>query len=166
MPETTKQNPNAQTPAPAAAEAQPERTFTQGEMNAILADRLARERGKYADYEALKAKAEQFDKAEEAGKTELQKMSDRADSLKKQLDALTRENTLRAMRAAVSQKTGVPEGLLTADTEDGCTAQAEAILSFAKSLTGYPAVRDGGSPAQGPSGSPAEQFAAWLKQAT
>ena len=56
--------------SPAAAP-QAERVFTQSEMNAIIQDRVARERSKYADYDALKAKAQQFDAAQEAGKTEL-----------------------------------------------------------------------------------------------
>lgn len=41
---------------PAAAEQQSERVFTQAEMNAIITDRLSRERTKYADYDDLKAK--------------------------------------------------------------------------------------------------------------
>ena len=64
MAETVKQETNP---------AEPEKIFTQAELNAIVADRLSRERGKYADYEALKTKAAQFDAAQEAGKTELQK---------------------------------------------------------------------------------------------
>lgn len=40
---------------------QPERTFTQSEMNAIIGERLNREREKYADYEVLKDKAQRFD---------------------------------------------------------------------------------------------------------
>ena len=52
---------------------EPERTFTQSELNAILGDRLAQERKKYADYEELKGKAEKYDAAEEASKSELQK---------------------------------------------------------------------------------------------
>ena len=46
------------------------------EMNAIISDRLSRERSKYADYDDLKAKAQQFDAAQEAGKTELQKANE------------------------------------------------------------------------------------------
>ena len=42
-----------------------ERTFTQAEMDAIIGDRLKRERAKYADYEDVKAKAQQFDAAQE-----------------------------------------------------------------------------------------------------
>ena len=61
---------------PAAGEQQAERTFTQAEMNAIISDRLSRERSKYADYDDLKAKAQQFDAAQEAGKTELQKANE------------------------------------------------------------------------------------------
>lgn len=49
------------------------KTFTQEEMDAIIGERLKRERAKYVDYEALKEKADKFDAFEEANKTELQK---------------------------------------------------------------------------------------------
>ena len=87
---------------PAAGEQQTERTFTQAEMNAIISDRLTRERSKYADYDDLKAKAAQFDAAQEAGKTELQKANEKAAKLQQQLDALNSANTLREVRAKVS----------------------------------------------------------------
>lgn len=54
MAETVQQEPT--TPA---AQPQEERTFTQSEMNAIIQDRLNRERSKYADYDTLKAKTGQ-----------------------------------------------------------------------------------------------------------
>lgn len=56
MAETVQQEPT--TPA---AQPQEQRTFTQSEMNAIIQDRLNRERSKYADYEALKEKAAPLD---------------------------------------------------------------------------------------------------------
>ena len=37
-------------------ENQGQKTFTQAEMDAIIGDRLARERQKYADYDSLKEK--------------------------------------------------------------------------------------------------------------
>ena len=67
MSETVHQEQTTQTAA------QPERTFTQAEMDAIIGDRLNRERQKYADYAELKAKALKFDEAENASKIELQK---------------------------------------------------------------------------------------------
>lgn len=115
----------------AAGEQQEPRTFTQAEVNSIVADRLTRERAKYADYDDLKAKAQQFD------------------TTKAELDALNTANAQRDMRARVSAATGVPVELLTADTEEACTAQAQAALKFAK--PGYPDVRDGGDPYHAPS---------------
>ena len=146
-----------------AAVPQAERTFTQAEMNAIIADRLSRERTKYADYDDLKAKAAKYDEVEEAGKTELQKAQSRADALQKEVDAYKQANTLREVRQKVAQQTGVPETLLTADTEEACTAQAQAILAFAKPA-GYPAVPDGGEPTHPSTGSTREQFAEWAQK--
>ena len=93
-----------QEPTIPAAEGQQnnERTFTQAEMNAIISDRLSRERSKYADYDDLKAKAQQFDAAQEAGKTELQKANEKAAKLQAQLDSMTRANTLRDIRGKVA----------------------------------------------------------------
>lgn len=114
----------------AAGEQQEPRTFTQEEVNSIVADRLSRERAKYADYDDLKAKASQYD------------------TTKAQLDALNSANARRDMLARVAAATGCPAELLTGDTEEACTAQAQAITAFAKSQqpAGYPKVKDGGTP--------------------
>lgn len=160
MAETVHQEPTT----PAAGEQQTERTFTQAEMNAIISDRLTRERSKYADYDDLKAKAAQFDAAQEAGKTELQKANEKAAKLQEQLDTLTRANTLRELRSKVAAATGVPAELLSGDTEESCTAQAQAILKFAQ--PGYPSVRDGGEVRNKPTGSTRQQFADWFAQVT
>lgn len=111
----------------AAGEQQELRTFTQAEVNSIVADRLTRERAKYADYDDLKNKAQQFD------------------STKAELDALNAANTQRDMRARVAASTGVPVELLTGDTEEACTAQAQAALKFARQEPGYPIVKCAGN---------------------
>ena len=49
------------------------KTFTQEEVNSIIGERLARQAEKYSDYDELKNKAAEYDKAQEASKTELQK---------------------------------------------------------------------------------------------
>lgn len=122
----------------AAGEQQEPRTFTQEEVNSIVADRLNRERAKYADYDDLKAKASQYD------------------TTKAQLDALNSANARRDMIARVAAATGCPAELLTGDTEEACTAQAQAITAFAKTQqpAGYPNVRDGGIPRHLPTGEP------------
>lgn len=144
-----------------------EQTFTQAQLNAVVADRLARERAKYADYDTLKEKADKFDAAEEAGKSELQKATDKAARLEKELNDLKQNQSLSAMRAKVAADMKLPAGLaefLTAADEDGCKAQAQKLMEQIKPGS-YPSVQDGGSPQTPPSGgSTREQFAEWFKQ--
>lgn len=121
-----------------------EHTFTQAEVNAIISDRVARERAKYADYDTMKDKAAKYDEVEEASKTELQKEKERADSLKNQLDRLTRANSIREVRTKVAKETGVPADILSGEDEESCKTQAQAILEFAKAKTGFPTVQDSG----------------------
>ena len=152
---------NNQEVATAAAEEKPERTFTQAEVNTIISERLGKERSKYADYEAYKAKAEKYDAAEEASKSELQKAVEKAEALQKKYDELKRANDVQTIRAKVSQDTGVPAELLSGDTEESCAEQAKAILAFAKPQTGYPVVKDGGEPHKAVSGKTRDLFAQW-----
>ena len=124
---------------------QPERTFTEAEMDAIIGDRLKRERAKYSDYDDLKAKATAYDAAEEANKSDLQKANEKAESLQAQLDALTKANQERELRERISSETGVPANLLRGGNEDDLRAQAEGIKGFATaSKASYPTVKDGG----------------------
>ena len=146
---TTTQSAN-----PAPAEPQ---TFTQDDVNRIVAKRVA----KYADYDELKQKAAKFDEQVEAGKSELQKATERASSLQAELDALKQAEALRNMREEVANAKGVPAKLLTGTTIEECEAQAADLMAWAqKSNPGYPKVPDGGDPV---STKPArEQFADWL----
>lgn len=56
------------------SQGQTQKTFTQDELNAQIGERLARERTKYADYDALKTKAAEFDKAAQAQLSETEKL--------------------------------------------------------------------------------------------
>lgn len=128
-----------------AVETQEARTFTQSELDEIVKTRVAKERAKYSDYETMQQKASKFDEMEEANKSELQKANERAEALQKQLDDITKATELRNIRDKVSSETGVPTTLLSAETEEDCKAQAEAILAFAqKPAANYPSVKDGG----------------------
>ncbi|MCD7838051.1 MAG: hypothetical protein LUG65_03990 [Clostridiales bacterium] len=93
---------------------QAERTFTQAELDSIIKSRLADEKKKYADYDALKEKAGQ------------------AESLQSELNQLKTTNSINQMRSAVSKETGVPVELLVGDDEESCKAYAEKIIEFAR----------------------------------
>jgi len=139
-------------------------TFTQDEVNTIINDRLKRERAKYEDYEALKAKATKFDEMEEANKTELQKANEKASALEAELTALKSANSIREIRDRVSTETGIPASLLTAETEEECQEQAKAILAYAKPSS-YPAVKDGGELQNISKPNTRDQFNEWATKA-
>lgn len=140
-----------------AEQAPEQQTFTQEDVNRIIAKRVA----KYSDYEDLKQKAAKFDEQVEAGKSELQKATEKADSLQAELDALKQAESIRVMREEVADAKGIPAKLLTGKTLEECEAQAADLIAWAqKTSSGYPKVPDGGDPI---SSKPArEQFAEWL----
>lgn len=131
-------NPTAAAPVSAANDS-PQRTFTQAEVNQIVADRLARERraNPTAELDTLRAEVEQLKTAA----------------------------AVRDIRDKVAGEKSVPVKLLTGSTEAECTAQADAILAFAAQQQGkpYPAVQDGGEVGKnGSGGTTRDQFAQWF----
>lgn len=146
---------------------QNERTFTQAEMDAIIADRLKRERTKYSDYEELKSKASKLDELEEANKSELQKATERANELESKLAGLEKQNEIRSIREKVAKESGIPASalsLLTGETEEACMEQAKAIMSIA-TPNGYPSIPDGGEIQHINKGSARDDFKEWANQA-
>ena len=103
---------------------------------------------------------------EAAGKQpdELQQASEAIKSLQTELAAMKQAETLRVMREKVSAEKKIPMNLLTAETEDACKAQADAILNFAKTgAAGYPTLRDGGEANPSKQLSTRDRFADWAK---
>lgn len=159
----TKAAENAAQTTPETAET---RSFSQAELDAILGERLSREKEKYADYDELKRKAGLYDAAQEAGKTELQKAQETATKYKTQLDALQQEISARNARDKVSAETGVPASLLTGKTEEECKTQADAILSWHGQQPKYPSGETvGGEPSVMTGGTTRDQFAGWASAA-
>ena len=96
--------------APEAEAEQTPKTFTQEDVNRIVANRVS----KYSDYEELKAKAAKFDEAEEAQKTELEKAQERANKLQSELDGIKAAEELRKMRDEVLRDYGnCPDDVVT-----------------------------------------------------
>ena len=155
--ETGIQTNQVETTPSVGQETPEQQTFTQDDVNRIVAKRVA----KYADYDELKQKAAKFDEQVEAGKSELQKATEKASSLQAELDALKQAESIRVMREEVANAKGIPAKLLTGTTAEECEAQAADLLAWAeKTGTGYPKVPDGGDPL---STKPVrEQFAEWL----
>lgn len=97
------------------------KTFTQEQIDAIIAARLADERKKFADYDELKAKAQAL---EDAQKTEAQKSADRLKELETANQRLTTERQELATRTAI----------VAAAAAIGLDADAAVKLADAKAL--------------------------------
>lgn len=115
----------------------------------------------FADYAALREKADKFDAQEEAAKSDLQKAQEKTAQLEAQLAALQKETAARDARDKVSADTGVPTSLLTGDTEEACKAQAAAILAWRGDQPRYPETNDAGEPPAQSGGQTRDQFAEW-----
>lgn len=101
-----------ETPTQSAESAENEKTFTQAEVDAIVGDRLKRERAKHADYSELKAKAARLDEIEAASKSELEKAVEERDKYKARVEELENEKTRAAEVAEAARKHGVDAELL------------------------------------------------------
>ena len=118
--------PNQVDNATQGASAASERTFTQAEMDAIISDRLKRERAKYADYNELQAKAAKFDEAEEASKSEQEKANARAEAAESELAVLKAEKAKNDAARKLASETGVSFEMLMFCSDE------EAMSEFAK----------------------------------
>ena len=99
-----------------------------------------------------------------AGKPdELKEAKDAIAALTNELNGMKHADQVRQVREKVSGEKKVPANLLTGETEEACTAQADAILAFAKTGIGYPAVPDGGEAGEGGNVPTRQQFATWAK---
>lgn len=101
---------------------------TQEELNSIVEKRLARERAKYADYDEIAKKAAEFDKTQEASKTEIQKATERAEKAEKALADAT-SSSLRSEVALSKGLTPTQAKRLVGNTREELEADADELLS-------------------------------------
>ena len=151
---------NGSTPPEAKSEFTP--ITSQDDLNRIIAERVQRERGKYADYKDLKAKAARLDEIEEANKTEAQKAAERlsaaetraaeaeARALRREvamehklskedaelLDSLTDETAMRSLAARLGAASGKKSNYVPREGNNPNPAAAGTKREFARELFG------------------------------
>ena len=152
MPENTENVATTEN-ATQGAPADKERTFTQAEMDAIIGDRLKRERAKYADYDELAQKAKAYDEATEASKSELQKAVEERDKFKAKLEAMEAEQARAEKVAKVAAENGVDAQLLARMSGD--VDENAAFLKEQLGKAKFPSVPDHGE-AKPPASKPVE----------
>ncbi len=77
------------------------KTFTQAELDDIVQQRLAREKGKYTDYDQLKKDADELKKLKAASQTEAEKLTNRLAELEKEQATWQRERQESTVRYEV-----------------------------------------------------------------
>ena len=103
-------------------------TFTQADIDRIVADRVKRERAKYADYDEVKAKAAQFEQLDSAAKSEVEKATERAAAAEAKLAKAEADAT----RLAVAMSKGLTESQakrLVGSTREDLEADADELLA-------------------------------------
>lgn len=114
-----------------------DKTFTQADIDRIVADRLKREQAKYSNHDELAAKAAKFDELEEKSKTEAQKLAD----TNRLLDERVKKAELEACRMRIAIRKGLTEAQvkrLLGTTEEELEADADELLEAFKTATPEP----------------------------
>lgn len=91
------------------------KTFTQDEVNSLLANEKRKVRAQFEDYDTIREKAEKADEL-------TQKLTEAT--------AAREKAELTALRTSISAEHGVPLSALTATSEEDLTAQAKALLEW------------------------------------
>lgn len=105
------------------------KTFTQAELDRIVEQRLKRERGKFSDYDDLKAKAEQLDELEAENRSDVENATTRAEQAEKRAAAAER----RALVLEVATERGLTADQakrLQGDSRDELEADADELLNL------------------------------------
>lgn len=127
------------------------RMFTQEDVNRLLAKERREAESKYAGFDDLKAKAEEFDKLQEANKTALEKANDKLAKANAELEALKAERERAALVAQVAKDTGVPISVVEALNgvdEEALMGQAKSIAEQYESTPSAPYVGSDGFAAE------------------
>ena len=139
------------------------KVFTQTDLDAIVRDRLTRERKKYADYDKYKAAYEASLTQEEKTQQTLAEMTQRISELEAEKTAREELDAHKALVKKVMDAEGIDykyAPLMTAKDEDGLKAQAQLLSATA--TFSEPSKNERRKPSDAPQ-SAAEAFGEWLQ---
>lgn len=127
---------------------------SQEALNAIIKDRVQRERNKFKDYADLKTKADQFDQLEAEKLTEVEKERARAEKLEREVTELKAAQEL----SELANTKGIPLNTLTGTPEERAEAIAALVAESGKPRTPAPDPSQGRTPAMPLNGDGLEQL--------
>lgn len=119
----------------AAEHGDAEQTFTQADVNRIVADRVSRLNDKFADYDDLKSKAARFDE------------------VSSELDGIKQRAQLDEWRKEAAEETGAPADLLRGASLEEFTEHGKQIADAMATSKPGPVIKDSGKQPENSGGS-------------
>lgn len=107
------------------------KTFTQEQVNAMLADQKRKLGEKFGDYEDVKAKASRLDELEERSKTELQKALDRATAAESRVASFEAREQSAQWAAEIVKGSTIPAHVLRGSTREELEAHFNDLKALA-----------------------------------
>lgn len=107
------------------------KTFTQEQVNALLAEQKRKIADRFADYDVVREKAAKFDELEQASKSEVQKALERATALEAELNAYKQREQVAQWAREIVQGSDIPADVLRGSTREELEQHFEQLKSLA-----------------------------------
>lgn len=91
---------------------------SQEALNKVIGQRIAKVESRFADYDDLKSKAEKFDEAQQAAKSDLEKALERAEQAEKRAATYEAKEQVAKWAAEIVGDSGVPAEALRGSTRE------------------------------------------------
>lgn len=121
----SEENNGAETPEPTG------KTFTQEQVNALLAEQKRKVGEKFADYDDLKSKAAKLAEIEQASKSELEKAQERAAQIEAELNSYRQKEQVSAWASEIVKDSDIPASVLRGSTREELEQHFEQLKSIA-----------------------------------
>lgn len=109
---------------------------TQEDFDAAVKERIERAKKsateKYSDYDAIKAELQGYRDAEAAGKSELEKLTEKVAAMEKEKADKQAADAKAELRRKVAGELKVPEALIQGEDEEAMRASAKAVSDYAQ----------------------------------
>lgn len=107
------------------------KTFTQEQVNGLLADQKRKIGEKFGDYDDLKERASKLSEIEESSKTELQKALDRATAAETRIASFEAKEQTAKWAAEIVKGSGIPASVLRGSTREELEAHFTELKDLA-----------------------------------
>ena len=135
---------------------------SQAELDQIIGARLARNDAKFADYDEIKAKASEFDKAQEAQKSETQRTTDALAALQSKVDSYESKEKVASWASEITKESAVPASALRGTTREDLEAHFKELEALIPNGSAPPRAPHQKTSTSTPKDDPTREFAAKL----